>query len=411
MAYTVLFLIGLVIGAGSVFAILIERQRRVNQQKKEQEAKEKTIRETIQALKAQREELTHREVTLKDRQGKLDAQVVSYSELQEENAILKRDLQNIDVNLRKLQIDRDAQRQNQEELDARAKELGGRYLKENIKWLGTSLSQNNYAACKKRLLDVIERCRGIGFAIPSEEEAGYLADLKAEYERVVRAAFEREEQARIRAQIREEQKREREIEQELKRLDRERAAIQAALDKALAEAKDIHSNEIEQLRARLAEAEAKAQRTKSQAEMTKSGHVYVISNIGSFGNDVFKIGMTRRLEPEIRVRELSDASVPFSFDVHMMISCDDAPSLENALHRAFHKLRLNKTNPRKEFFRTDIEAIRKVVEEHHGEVQYVANAEALEYNQSMAMSDEDSEFVEAVYNAAEEESEPVADDQ
>ena len=94
-----------------------------------------------------------------------------------------------------------------------------------------------------------------------------------------------------------------------------------------------------------------------------------------------------------------------------MISCDDAPSLENALHRAFHKLRLNKTNPRKEFFRTDIEAIRKVVEEHHGEVQYVANAEALEYNQSMAMSDEDSEFVEAVYNAAEEESEPVADDQ
>ena len=411
MAYTVLFLIGLVIGAGSVFAILIERQRRVNQQKKEQEAKEKTIRETIQALKAQREELTHREVTLKDRQGKLDAQVVSYSELQEENAILKRDLQNIDVNLRKLQIDRDAQRQNQEELDARAKELGGRYLKENIKWLGTSLSQNNYAACKKRLLDVIERCRGIGFAIPSEEEAGYLADLKAEYERVVRAAFEREEQARIRAQIREEQKREREIEQELKRLDRERAAIQAALDKALAEAKDIHSNEIEQLRARLAVAEAKAQRTKSQAEMTKSGHVYVISNIGSFGNDVFKIGMTRRLEPEIRVRELSDASVPFSFDVHMMISCDDAPSLENALHRAFHKLRLNKTNPRKEFFRTDIEAIRKVVEEHHGEVQYVANAEALEYNQSMAMSDEDSEFVEAVYNAAEEESEPVADDQ
>jgi len=117
------------------------------------------------------------------------------------------------------------------------------------------------------------------------------------------------------------------------------------------------------------------------------------------------------VEPEISVRELSDASVPFSFDVHMMISCDDAPSLENALHRAFHKLRLNKTNPRKEFFRTDIEAIRKVVEEHHGEVQYVANAEALEYNQSMAMSDEDSEFVEAVYNAAEEESEPVADDQ
>ncbi len=411
MVYTVLFVIGIIIGAGSVFAIVLEKQRRVNHQKREQAAKQKTIRETIQALKTQREELTQRDVMLKDRQGKFDAQVVSYSELQDENTILKRDLQNIDVNLRKLHIDRDMQRENQERLDARAKELGGKYLKENIKWLGISLSQNNYAAFKKRLLDVIQRCRRIGFDIPTEEEAGYLADLKAEYERVVRAAFEREEQARIRAQIREEQKREREIQQELKHLDRQRAAIQAALDKALAEAKDIHSDEIEQLRTRLAEAEAKAERTKSQAQLTKSGHVYVISNIGSFGKDVFKIGMTRRLEPQIRVRELGSASVPFPFDVHMMISCDDAPSLENALHRAFYRLRINKANPRKEFFRTDIKQIRKVVEEQHGEVQYTADPEALEYNQSLAMSDEDSEFVEAVYNAAEDEIAPVADDQ
>jgi len=394
-----------------MFAVLLERLRRVKQQKKQQDAQEERIRTTSQALSAQRQELAQQAAMLRDQQERLHARVVSYSELQDENAILKRDLQNIDVSLRKLEMDRDLQRQNQERLDARAKELGERYLKENIKALGRSLTPNNYAASKKRLLDVIERCRGIGFDIPSEEEAGYLADLKAEYERIVRAAFEREEQARIRAQIRDEQKREREIEQELKRLDRERAAIRAALEKALAEAKDKHSEEVEQLKARLAEAEEKAQRTIAQAQMTKSGYVYVISNIGSFGEDVFKIGMTRRLEPEIRVRELSGASVPFPFDVHMMISCDDAPSLENALHREFHRNRLNKTNPRKEFFRAHIEAIRRVVEEHHGEVQYVADAEALEYNQSLDMSDEDSEFIEAVYDAVEEESEHVADDE
>lgn len=182
-----------------------------------------------------------------------------------------------------------------------------------------------------------------------------------------------------------------------------------ALDKAMAEAEDKHSEEIERLQARLAEAEENSKRALSQAQMTKSGYVYVISNIGSFGEGVFKIGMTRRLEPEIRVRELGDASVPFPFDVHMMISCEDAPTLENALHRAFHKLSLNKTNPRKEFYRTDIEAIRQIVEKHHGEVQYVADPEALEYRQSLAMSDEDSAFIEAVYDAAEEESEPVSD--
>jgi hypothetical protein len=408
---TVFFVIGLIVGAGCVFGLLLERQRRINQQKKQQDAQEKAIRETKQALNAQREEFARQAAMLKDQQEKLDARTISYSELKDENTILKRDLQNIDVNIRKLQMDRDLQRQNQETLDTRAKEIGKRYLKENITWLGTSLSPNNYAASKKRLLDVIGRCRGIGFDIPWEEEAGYLTDLKAEYERIVRAAFEREEQARIRAQIREEQKREREIEQELKRLDRERAAIQVALDKALAEAKDKYSEEVEQLKAKLAEAEEKARRTISQAQITKSGHVYVISNIGSFGKDVFKIGMSRRFEPEMRVRELSGASVPFPYDVHMMISCDDAPTLENNLHRAFHKLRMNKANPRKEFFRTDIEAIRQAVEEHHGEVRYVADPEALEYNQSLTMPDEDSEFIEAVYETVEDDTEPVPDDE
>src|SRR4029078_6604091 len=117
----------------------------------------------------------------------------------------------------------------------------------------------------------------------------------------------------------------------------------------------------------------------------------------SFGDGVYKIGMTRRLEPLDRVRELGDASVPFPFDVHMMISCQNAPTLENALHKALSKQQVNKTNPRKEFFRSDIETIVKLVKEHHGEVEYTADAEALQYRQSLSMSDDDAEFVEQVF--------------
>ena len=236
------------------------------------------------------------------------------------------------------------------------------------------------------------------------------ANLKAEYQKAVRAAFEREEQARIKAQIREEQLRQKEIDRELKQLEREREAIKAALEKALADAKDQHSEEVERLKARLAEAEAKSQRAISQAQLTTSGHVYVISNIGSFGDGIFKVGMTRRLEPLDRVKELGDASVPFPFDVHAMISCNDAPTLENALHRKLHKTRINKTNPRKEFFKTDIETIFQVVKEHHGEVEYVVDAEARQYRQSISMSDEDEEFIESVYDDLDEENEVTMDE-
>jgi hypothetical protein len=108
--------------------------------------------------------------------------------------------------------------------------------------------------------------------------------------------------------------------------------------------------------------------------------------------------MTRRLEPDTRIRELADASVPFPFDIHMMISADDAPSLENALHRALHKARINKMNPRKEFFKTDIETIFGIVKQNHGEVEYIADMTALEYRQSLEMGEDDEEFIERVYD-------------
>lgn len=403
MKYAVLLVIGIFLGAFSVIAYVLATLGRFKNEKKELQAERERLDQLRRLLHENSEASRRESQKISAEREEFENKVITYAELENENQILKRDLQNIDVELRKLQLDREIQGERQEELDRRCREVAGRYLKENVDWIGRALTTSNFGVCKQRLEAVIERCRSIGHDVPADEEARLVADLKAEFEKAVRAAFEREEQSRIKAQIREEAKLQKEIERELTQLDRERAAIQAALDRALAEARDRHSDEVDRLRARLAEAEAKSERAKSMAQLTKSGHVYVISNIGSFGDGVFKIGMTRRLEPGERVKELGDASVPFPFDVHMMISSDDAPKLENALHRELHKLRINKINVRKEFFRTSLDTIRDIVERNHGQVQYVADAEALEYRQSISMTDEDAEFIEGVYDSLEDE--------
>jgi hypothetical protein len=122
----------------------------------------------------------------------------------------------------------------------------------------------------------------------------------------------------------------------------------------------------------------------------------VISNIGSFGEGVFKIGMTRRLEPMDRVKELGDASVPFSFDVHAMLYSDDAPSLEKELHRRFNRESVNKVNPRKEFFRTSLAEIKQIVDQQGViEVHWTMKAEAAEYRESLAIEASQQEGIVA----------------
>lgn len=394
-------LLGLICGSVLVYYVLAVRLKDVKVQKRKQDAWERKLREGDQKVRQEFEQLRNAYADLAAKEGEFRSRHVTYEELKNENGVLKRDLQNVDVERRKLLLDHANQRRRQDQLDERAESLGRTYLKDHVSWIGKKLSANNYANSKKQLLKVINSCRDMGCDVPEEEEKELLADLKSEYEKAVRAELEREEQARIKAQIREEQRLQREIDKELEQVARERAAIQAALEQALAEADDEHAAEIESLRAKLKEAEERSERAMSRAQMTKSGHVYVISNIGSFGEDIYKIGMTRRLEPNDRVRELSSASVPFPFDVHMMISCDDAPTLENALHRSLRTKRINKANPRKEFFRASLDDICVLVKEHHGVVDYIyiADAEALEYRQTMEMSEEDLELVEAAYSS------------
>src|SRR5690606_34772275 len=132
----------------------------------------------------------------------------------------------------------------------------------------------------------------------------------------------------------------------------------------------------------------KNQRALSMAQQTRSGNVYVISNVGSFGEEVFKIGMTRRLEPLDRIRELGDASVPFEFDVHAMIYSEDAPKLERELHKSFLRAQMNKVNPRKEFFRVNLTSIREQVETLGIEATWTMAAEARQFRETQALEKE-----------------------
>ncbi|MCW0309115.1 GIY-YIG nuclease family protein [Pantoea ananatis] len=213
------------------------------------------------------------------------------------------------------------------------------------------------------------------------------------------AQDEREAQNEIKRQMREERQRAEELEKQQLEAEEKELELEArrkAIQEALLAADEDHRLELEETRRKLEqeieEVHKQYERAKSMAQMTKQGHVYIISNVGSFGENVFKIGMTRRLEPLDRVTELSGASVPFEFDVHAMINCEDAPALEAKLHNLLKADRINKVNHRKEFFKTDIDKIIKCVEENHGIVEYVVNPAALQYYRTLEIN---SEFQEA----------------
>ena len=194
--------------------------------------------------------------------------------------------------------------------------------------------------------------------------------------------------------MREEEKAQKELERAQKEAEDEEARFQKALDKAKKELGSASQNEVDELNnqissleKKLQEAHERKERAISMAQMTKVGHIYVISNIGAFGEDVVKIGMTRRLDPLDRIKELGDASVPFHFDVHAIIYSENAPQLENELHKKFNDRRLNRINNRKEFFKASLEEIESFVKEHAGaEIEFTKVAEAREYRETLIVN-------------------------
>lgn len=203
---------------------------------------------------------------------------------------------------------------------------------------------------------------------------------------------EREQKKLIQEQLKEEEKVRREIEREKAKIEKDETQFKNEISKLMKYLqktdndveKNLYIDKIKECEEKLSELETVKSDVLNREKNTRAGFVYIISNIGSFGENIFKIGMTRRLEPMDRIKELSSASVPFEFDVHALIFSDDAPSLESILHNTFREYEVNKVNHRKEFFSIPLEKIEKVVTEHHNAtVKWTYDAAAEEYRESL----------------------------
>lgn len=261
----------------------------------------------------------------------------------------------------------------------------------------TLVKQDNFGVLKQKITDAYYLVNNLGKAfrnavITPQYLDSRLDELKWAVTCTELRNREREEQRQIREQMREEERARREYEKAMKDAAKEEELLKKAIEKAQQavakaseEQKAKYEAKLQELSEKLKEAEEKSQRAISMAQQTKSGHVYIISNIGSFGEDVFKIGMTRRLEPTDRVRELGDASVPFPFDIHAMIFSEDAPKLETTLHKVFVDNQVNKVNPRKEFFKVSISNIRNQIESMNIQAKWTMIADAYEWRETQAI--------------------------
>lgn len=238
-----------------------------------------------------------------------------------------------------------------------------------------------------------------GVQLSHEVFALKLEELSLVYAYMVHEEEEREQRKAIREQMVEEDKVRREIEREKQKIEKEQTQFNNEVNKLMQymqKSKDdaernLYIEKINELEAKLKALEADKENVLQREQNTRAGFVYIISNIGSFGERVFKIGMTRRLEPMDRIAELSSASVPFPFDVHALIFSDDAPGLEAILHRHFDSNRVNRVNPRKEFFRVDLDEIKSVViKNHNATVKFVDIPDALEYRETLKMNSEET---------------------
>jgi hypothetical protein len=280
------------------------------------------------------------------------------------------------------------------------------YCVDNVKFDNVELGE-------KRIRQSFDACNKLGRVMTVSLSSQYLQlkldELHLAHEFQLKKQEEKEEAKRAREELREQQKLEQEIRAARERIAKERKHFSAALrdlQGRLERASDEEGRAT--ILAKITEVEAgkaaldREERVIDYREQNaKAGYVYVISNVGAFGDGVYKIGMTRRLEPMDRVDELGDASVPFWFDVHAMVFSENAPALEAKLHERFSSGRLNKVNGRKEFFRADIVEIEAVIRENYdAAVEVVREAPAEQFRESQRMAMPSAAIQQAEHAAA-----------
>jgi hypothetical protein len=265
---------------------------------------------------------------------------------------------------------------------------------ENVKF-------NNIEAQEKRIEKSFEALNKLGAIMKTSITAEYKKlkcdELYLTYEMQKKKQEEKEEAKRAKERLREQQKLEKELKEAREKIAKEKKHFTAAIQD-LETKLQIASNEddraliiqnLEEVKSHYEELNKEESVVDYREQNAKAGYVYIISNIGSFGEGVYKIGMTRRLEPMERVEELGDASVPFGFDVHALIFSENAPELEAQLHQYFYDCRINRLNDRKEFYKADINEIEKVIKESYNKaVDIVKDAPAEQYRESLLLASE-----------------------
>jgi len=255
---------------------------------------------------------------------------------------------------------------------------------------------NNATRMIERIQKSFEAINALGEVINTRLSDKYLdqclAELRLTHEYQMKKQEEKEKAREDRDRMREEERAQKDFE----RAEREAMIEKAKTEKALEAARDALQKatgehleaiqvEIKVLEKRMADTQSRQDRAVSMAQLTRMGHIYVISNVGSFGENVFKIGMTRRLEPSDRIQELGGASVPFGFDVHAMIFSEDAPGLEASLHTKFADRRINLINHRKEYFKVTLDEISEYAHTSGLKVEFLKMPEARQYRESEVM--------------------------
>jgi hypothetical protein len=236
----------------------------------------------------------------------------------------------------------------------------------------------------KKVSETIERLgktMNIQIAPSYSKLRAYELQLTSDF--LQKQAEEKEIERLARERLREERKVQQEIQRERDRLEKERQHYANALEAVVAKGDEAAAS---RLREQLGEVDRNMQKVDYRAANIRAGYVYLISNIGSFGDKMVKVGMTRRLEPMDRIRELSDASVPFNFDVHALFFSKDAVGIETAMHERLANARVNVVNKRREFFRVTPIEVKALLSELAGELlQFQEIPEAIEYRQCLSI--------------------------
>lgn len=257
---------------------------------------------------------------------------------------------------------------------------------------------NNYDRCENRIYKSVDSVSKLGAMMNVGISRTYInlkiKELQLALEYQIKKQEEKDRLRELKAQEREEAKALKEMEAARKAAEKEQAHYSNALsqiDTKLAIAKDEAEKSLllekrAEIESHLIKVAESIKDLDYRYSNQRAGYVYIISNIGAFGENVYKIGMTRRLDPQERVDELGDASVPFRFDVHAMIFSDDAPALEAALHKEFENKKVNMVNNRKEFFNVTLDEIKTVVHKNHDKVvEFTDIAPADQYRESLKM--------------------------